>query len=96
MIRAGVNAGGGGAVDILDEVGIVVALGEGVVAVAVVGIVLIVETGGAAAAGANENELPIFDGAEVVPGSLRDVSLPRGDIEAEKALCVRLRLESGS
>jgi hypothetical protein len=64
-------------------------LGEGVVAVAVVGIILIVEASGAAAAGANENELAIFDVADVVPGGLRNIALPGGNIEAEKSLGVR-------
>ena len=89
MIRSCVNAGDRCAVYILDETRIVVTLGERVVAVAIVGVILVVITSRSAATGANENELPILHVAKIIPGRLRNIPLPRRYIEAEKTLCLR-------
>jgi hypothetical protein len=96
MIRAREHPGVGGAGDVLDEIRIVVALRKGVHALGIVRVALIVIAGGAAAARANENEIPAVAGVAIDdlvgrpfeggPVGVGEISLPGGDVDAQDPL----------
>jgi hypothetical protein len=92
MVRARKHARGRGAIDVLDEVGIVVALGEvkkGVV-VRRIPALAVVLAGRPAAAGADEDELAVLDDPDVVPRRLRDVPLMGRDVQPEQPVAAAL------
>jgi hypothetical protein len=84
VVRPGEHPGRRGAVDVLDEIRVVVALRKSVGGVVVRGITAaqMIVAGRAAAAGADEDELPVLDAQDVVPGGLRDRPLPARDVDA--------------
>jgi hypothetical protein len=86
VVRPCEHARGDNPIDVLDVIGIVVALGKRVQTVTVVRIILVVIAGRASAAGTQDDKLPGLDIVDVVPCRLRDVPLPGRDVEAEHAL----------
>src|SRR4051812_18155799 len=100
MVSSGKQAGGCGAVDVLDVIGVIVPLGEGVEAVYVIGIILIVVSGRATPAGADEDKIAAISKNAIyllVSGALEsrpigggDVSLPGGDVNSQGAGWLRI------
>jgi hypothetical protein len=100
MVSSGKQAGCRGPVDVLDVIGVIVPLGEGVEAVYVVRIILIVVASRATPAGADEDKIAAIAKDAIyllVSGALEsrpigggDVSLPGRDVNSQGAGWLRV------